>query len=156
MGDSLVFDASASTDDSAVTGYSWSTGGTAKTETALLDTVGTKTVSVTVTDAQGLTSTATATVTVTDDEGTYRRHLLHQNFRVVRRTAGQHGDVDTGGILNTWEATVTFDGQTNQRFKLDVAGNQTTNFGDTNADGTLTRVVSISPDLDRQPLQGAV
>ena len=57
VGDSIVFDASGSTDDSAVTGYSWSTGGSAKTETVLFDTVGTQTVSVTVMDAQGLTST---------------------------------------------------------------------------------------------------
>ena len=36
---------------------------------------------------------------------------------------------------NLWEATVTFDGQTNQRFKFDVAGDWVTNFGDTDVNG---------------------
>ena len=35
----------------------------------------------------------------------------------------------------TWEATVTFDGSANQRFKFDVAGDWATNFGDYNGDG---------------------
>jgi alpha-amylase len=37
---------------------------------------------------------------------------------------------------NTWEATVAFSGASTDRFKLDVYGNWTTNFGDNNADGT--------------------
>ena len=137
LGDSIVFDASASTDDKAVTGYSWSTGGSAKTETVLFDSVGTKTVTVTVTDAEGLTSTATATVTVTDDNGTFNSTYTTMNFR---GTPNSWGSMAMALVAdNTWEATVTFDGQTNQRFKFDVAGNWTTNFGDTNADGTANQ-----------------
>jgi pullulanase len=40
---------------------------------------------------------------------------------------------------NTWEATVTFDGRDGQRFKVDVAGDWSHNYGDTNGDGTLDR-----------------
>ncbi|EPU2042025.1 hypothetical protein ACVVI8_004890, partial [Escherichia coli] len=36
---------------------------------------------------------------------------------------------------NQWEALVTFDGQTNQRFKFDVKGDWTQNYGDSNKDG---------------------
>lgn len=36
---------------------------------------------------------------------------------------------------NQWEARVTFDGQTNQRFKFDVKGDWSQNYGDTNKDG---------------------
>ncbi|GAA5218288.1 hypothetical protein GCM10025776_27050 [Corallincola platygyrae] len=37
----------------------------------------------------------------------------------------------------TWQLDVTFDGQTNQRFKFDVYGDWSYNFGDNNADGVL-------------------
>ncbi|ACE85259.1 alpha-amylase family glycosyl hydrolase [Cellvibrio japonicus] len=38
---------------------------------------------------------------------------------------------------NTWELTVNFDGQANQRFKFDVSGNWATNYGDNNSDNIL-------------------
>lgn len=38
---------------------------------------------------------------------------------------------------NTWEATIQFDGQTNQRFKFDVFGDWSLNFGDNNNDSIL-------------------
>lgn len=38
---------------------------------------------------------------------------------------------------NTWQADVEFDGAVNQRFKFDVLGDWSQNWGDTNADGTL-------------------
>ena len=137
VGDSIVFDASGSTDDNGVTGYSWSTGGSAKTETVLFDTVGTKTISVTVTDAQGLTSTASATVTVTDNNGAFNSAYTTMNFRGTPNSWASMAMTLVAD--NTWEATVNFDGQANQRFKFDVAGNWTTNFGDTNADGTANQ-----------------
>ncbi|XOV81131.1 MAG: alpha-amylase family glycosyl hydrolase [Aestuariibacter sp.] len=37
----------------------------------------------------------------------------------------------------TWQTTINFDGQSNQRFKLDVSGDWSQNYGDNNADGTL-------------------
>ena len=36
-----------------------------------------------------------------------------------------------------WSTTVNFDGQTNQRFKFDIAGDWATNYGDSNSDGVL-------------------
>lgn len=38
---------------------------------------------------------------------------------------------------NTWQLTVSLDGQTNQRFKFDVYGNWAQNYGDTNSDKIL-------------------
>lgn len=38
---------------------------------------------------------------------------------------------------NVWETVVTFDGQANQRFKFDVHGDWSQNYGDNNADGVL-------------------
>lgn len=40
---------------------------------------------------------------------------------------------------HTWEAQVTFDGQSGQRFKVDVAGDWSNNYGDNNTDGILDR-----------------
>ncbi|MFQ2461271.1 alpha amylase C-terminal domain-containing protein [Aeromonas caviae] len=132
-GESVVFDASASSDDGGVVSYSWSSGGTAATETVRFDTPGTHTVTVTVTDAEGLTASASATVTVTDDNGTYASVLPTLNFR---GTPNAWGSLAMTLIAdNQWEALVTFDGQTNQRFKFDVKGDWTQNYGDTNKDG---------------------
>ncbi len=38
---------------------------------------------------------------------------------------------------NTWQVTINFDGQANQRFKFDVSANWSENFGDNNNDGVL-------------------
>jgi glycosidase len=38
---------------------------------------------------------------------------------------------------NTWQTDIILDGQNNQRFKLDVQGDWSQNFGDDNADGSL-------------------
>lgn len=38
---------------------------------------------------------------------------------------------------HTWQTDITFDGQTNQRFKIDINGDWTENFGDNNGDGIL-------------------
>ena len=38
---------------------------------------------------------------------------------------------------NTWQVTVNFDGQAQQRFKFDVNGDWSNNYGDNNADGAL-------------------
>ena len=137
LGDSVVFDASGSTDDAGVTGYSWSTGGSAKTETLLFDTLGTKSITVTVTDADGLTSTASATVTVTDGSVAYNSTLASLN---VRGTPNSWGNTAMTLVAdNTWEATVNFDGQANQRFKFDVKGDWSQNYGDSNKDGVAER-----------------
>lgn len=38
---------------------------------------------------------------------------------------------------NTWQAEINFDGQSDQRFKFDVEGDWSHNYGDNGADGTL-------------------
>lgn len=38
---------------------------------------------------------------------------------------------------NTWQSTVNFDGQVNQRYKFDVNGDWSQNYGDNNTDGVL-------------------
>ncbi|WP_346837684.1 type I pullulanase [Microbulbifer sp. SAOS-129_SWC] len=38
---------------------------------------------------------------------------------------------------HTWQLTVSFDGQTDQRFKFDVSGDWSQNYGDDNSDGVL-------------------
>ncbi|MGE6161402.1 alpha amylase C-terminal domain-containing protein [Aeromonas salmonicida] len=133
LGESLVFDASGSADDAGVASYSWSTGGSGKTETVQFDTLGSRTVTVTVTDTEGLTASASATVNVTDGSDAYTSELPTLHFR---------GTPNGWGVLamtlvadNQWEARVTFDGQTNQRFKFDVKGDWSQNYGDTNKDG---------------------
>ncbi|WP_196139552.1 alpha amylase C-terminal domain-containing protein [Aliikangiella sp. G2MR2-5] len=41
---------------------------------------------------------------------------------------------------NTWEVVVNFDGQSNQRYKVDVYGDWSYNFGDNNSDGILEQI----------------
>ena len=89
LGDSLVLDASASTDDNGIASYSWSTGGTASKETVLFDTLGTKAVTVTVTDADGLTSKATANITVVDGSVSYVSSWPTMYFRGTPNSWGK-------------------------------------------------------------------
>lgn len=137
LGDSLVLDASASADDNGIATYSWSTGGTASKETVLFDTLGTKAVTVTVTDADGLTSKATANITVVDGSVSYVSSWPTMYFRGTPNSWGKTAMTLVSD--NTWEATVTFTGAADstgaQRYKFDVKGDWTTNFGDTNKDG---------------------
>ncbi|MFM4704506.1 alpha amylase C-terminal domain-containing protein [Aeromonas bivalvium] len=132
-GESVVFDASASRDDGGVVSYSWSSGGTGASETVQFDTPGTHTVTVMVTDAEGLTASASATVTVADDNGSYASALQSLHFR---GTANGWGSLAMTMVAdNQWQAQVTFDGQTNQRFKFDVKGDWSQNYGDNHQDG---------------------
>ncbi|WP_409421591.1 alpha amylase C-terminal domain-containing protein [Pseudaeromonas sp. ZJS20] len=140
QGDPVVFDASGSTDDGQIVSYSWSTGGTAATETVTFDTLGTFEVTVTVTDDDGMTDTATATVTVTDGSVVYDSNYDTMYFRGTPNSWGTQAMSLVAD--NLWEATVTFDGQTNQRFKFDVAGDWVTNFGDTDANGVAEQTGS--------------
>ncbi|MDO2949431.1 alpha amylase C-terminal domain-containing protein [Aeromonas simiae] len=133
VGESVVFDASASSDDSGIESYSWSTGGSGKTETVQFDSIGTVTVTVTVADAEGLTDKASATVTVTDDNGEYSSVFQTMNFRGTPNSWGNQAMTLVGD--NLWEAVVTFNGQANQRFKFDVKGDWSHNYGDNDKDG---------------------
>jgi hypothetical protein len=43
---------------------------------------------------------------------------------------------------NTWQASISFDGQQDQRFKFDVNGDWSYNFGDNNSDGVVEQTGS--------------
>ena len=113
-----MFDASGSTDDTEVTGYSWSTGGNGKTETVTFDQVGTHYVELTVTDGEGLTASATATVNVEkkpipDD--------YISNFKQLSYRGTSNGWAAQAMELvadHTWQTTITLTGAWRERFKL--------------------------------------
>lgn len=135
VGDSVTFSAAGSSDsDGTIVNYDWSTGGTSTSETIEFYDVGTQTVTVTVTDDDGATATATATVVVQDGSGSYDSNFASLYFRGTANSWGTTAMTLVGD--NTWQTLVTFDGQTNQRFKFDVTGNWSQNYGDTNGDGT--------------------
>lgn len=47
-----------------------------------------------------------------------------------------------------WRVSVNFDGQSNQRFKFDVLGDWTQNYGDNDNDGVWTsQVMTLLPAL---------
>ncbi|AMX03479.1 alpha amylase C-terminal domain-containing protein [Microbulbifer thermotolerans] len=70
------------------------------------------------------------------------RECAAQNFPQLyfRGTANGWG-VDTMALVadHTWQISVSFDGQADQRFKFDVYGDWRQNYGDSGADGTLDR-----------------
>ncbi|RCU50940.1 alpha-amlyase [Corallincola holothuriorum] len=134
VGTSVLLDASSSTDaDGYVVGYQWSTGETTAAITKVLDTEGLQTFSVTVEDNDGLFGTAEVNIQVGDAPAECRFGSLH-----FRGTANGWAATEMTCVEeNVWEAEVTFDGQADQRFKLDVNGDWSENYGDTGADGTL-------------------
>jgi len=63
-----------------------------------------------------------------------------QNFAQLNFRGTANGWSNTAMELvadHTWQTTISFDGQANQRFKFDVSGNWATNYGDNNSDGIL-------------------
>lgn len=138
VGDSVTFSASGSKDtDGSIVAYDWSTGGTEVSETIEFFDVGTQTVTVTVTDDDGATAQASATVVVEDGNSTYTSNFASLNFRGTANSWGTQKMVLVAN--NTWQTRVSFDGQSNQRFKFDVTGNWSHNYGDSNADGIAER-----------------
>lgn len=65
----------------------------------------------------------------------YAQTFASLNFRGTPNSWGSTAMSLVGNHL--WSTTINFDGQTNQRFKFDIAGDWTTNYGDTNSDGVL-------------------
>lgn len=69
------------------------------------------------------------------DPTTFAHNFSSLNFRGTA-----NGWATTAMTLvadNRWEVTVTFDGQSQQRFKLDLLGDWKKNYGDTGGDGSL-------------------
>ncbi len=127
-GTEVTFSGADSSDaDGVIAEYLWSTGETSDVISVTFDTVGTQTVSLTVTDDDGAKATATVTVEVQAENGWFFRGTPNSWGTTALQPLGDH----------IWQASISFDGQTNQRFKFDRFGDWSENYGDTNADGLL-------------------
>jgi pullulanase len=135
VGASVTLDAGASTDDGTIVGYAWSSGEDTASITRTLNTAGRHSFSVTVTDDQGATDTAS--VTIVAGEPPPASNFASLFFRGTANSWGTHQMELVAD--HTWSASVHFDGQPQQRFKFDVAGDWTHNYGDNGNDGTLDR-----------------
>jgi pullulanase len=137
QGGSLTFDASGFSDvDGDIVAYRWSDGGTGSTATISFPQAGDQTVTVTVTDDRGKTAQATADVTVLPKStGDFDKVFKSLNFR---GTPNAWGNSPMRLVTDhAWQVQVDFDGQSRQRFKFDVAGDWTDNYGDNEGDGRL-------------------
>jgi len=144
VGDKLVLDASGSTDDQGITEYSWSTGGSGKTETVSFEQEGTEKVSVTVRDADGLESTATATVKVEPIVIPDPQHNLAKLY--YRGTSNSWAPQEMELVDDyTWQTTVTLTGAKGERFKLDASDDMSNTYGDKDDDGALDQRTVVYP-----------
>jgi pullulanase len=135
LGTTVTLDAGASTDDGTIVRYAWSTGEDTSSITRTLNTEGLHTFTVTVTDDQGASDSTSLTLRVGDEP-------LARNFQTLffRGTPNSWGTLEMQLVADhTWMASVHFDGQPQQRFKFDVDGDWSRNYGDDGADGTLDR-----------------
>ncbi len=139
VNESLMLDASGSTDsDGVITSYAWSNGDSGSSIHVSYPSAGTYTETVTVTDDDGETNSATATITVEDNSGSFTSNFSQLNFRGTPNSWGT--TAMTLVADNVWEVTITFNGQSQQRYKVDVHGDWSQNYGDNNADGFLDLV----------------
>jgi hypothetical protein len=125
----VTLSAANSTDsDGTIAGYLWSTGETTATIDVTVDV--TKTISVVVTDDEGATGSSSVTLTLDDN---FQQTFASLHFR---GTANNWSNTAMTLVADhVWKTTQEFDGQNNQRFKFDVAGDWSQNYGDNNNDG---------------------
>lgn len=133
-GTTVTLDATGSSDsDGSIVAYLWSTGATDSHIDVTPQSAGSVSYSVTVTDNQGASDTASIEITATDSGAASVFESLY-----FRGTANGWGTTAMSLVSDyTWQTDVYLDGQANQRFKLDVYGDWSYNFGDNNADGVL-------------------
>ncbi len=138
INENVTLDASASSDsDGVIVSYEWSNGESDTSATFNYSTAGTYTETVTVIDDDGAEDSASATVIVEDDIGGFLSNFDHLYFRGTPNGWGTTEMTLVGDFV--WEITVDFNGQSQQRFKLDVNGDWSHNYGDNGSDGTLDR-----------------
>ncbi|MDO6748561.1 alpha amylase C-terminal domain-containing protein [Gilvimarinus sp. 1_MG-2023] len=135
IGQSFTLSGSASLDpDGSIVNYQWSNGATTPEASFTLNSAGQHTLQLTVTDNQGAQHSASVSVEAQSASG-YTANFTSLYLR------GTHNQWQTSAMAlvadHTWQVDVLFDGQSNQRFKLDVYGDWSQNYGDNNADGTL-------------------
>lgn len=129
-GTAVELSGASSTDDKGIASYLWSTGATSQNTTVVVEH--TQSVSLTVTDEEGLSHTSNVTLTVGS------QFTSEFNTLYFRGTPNAWGLTEMQLVAdNSWKVTVIFDGQAQQRYKFDVNGDWTINYGDDNADGSL-------------------
>lgn len=80
-------------------------------------------------------SITTAVVSNCGGQSVYSKNFAQLSFR---GTPNGWGTTAMDLVANnTWQTTVNFDGQVNQRYKFDVNGDWSLNYGDTNSNGVL-------------------
>lgn len=137
LGDSVLFDGSDSIDaDGSIVSYAWNMEGvvlgTTPTLSVDFDEVGVFYLELVVTDDRGATDAVDVEVTV-EDPNAFVSVYGHVYFR---GTPNNFGTTAMALIAdNTWQVEVTFSGASTDRFKFDINGDWTLNFGDTNKDG---------------------
>lgn len=83
-------------------------------------------------------SKAIAVQAVTSCDSTeFSKNFAALNFRGTANSWATSAMTLVGN--NLWSVQVVFDGQTNQRFKFDIANNWAVNYGDSNSDGILNQ-----------------
>ncbi|WP_035477345.1 PKD domain-containing protein [Aliagarivorans taiwanensis] len=136
VGSVVSFNAASSSDaEGDIVAYQWSTGASSVLLDLTFDQVGLFDISLTVTDEAGQTDTATVSIEVFDPNAN-----LQSNFEQLYFRGTPNGWASSAMNLvgdNTWQLVVSFDGSIEQRFKFDVHGDWSYNFGDNNSDGVL-------------------
>ncbi len=132
VGDTIQFDGSGSFDpDGELVAFSWSNGMTGIMPTAVINDVGTFVVTLTVTDNEGATDSDEVVVNVVDTPE-YESNFDSLNLR------GTFNSWQTTPMVlvadYTWQVDVVFEGAIADRFKFDVFGDWSQNYGDNNGD----------------------
>ena len=137
VGSQITLDGTNSYDtDGSIVSYLWSTGATSSNITPTLSNAGTAVFSLTVTDDDGASDTREVSIEVGNDG-------LVSDFNTLYFRGTPNGWATSPMNLvddNLWQLDVQFDGQANQRFKFDVTGDWSQNYGDNNADQQLDSV----------------
>ncbi|TAA47975.1 PKD domain-containing protein [Corallincola spongiicola] len=132
VGDTAFFNAGSSYDsDGQIVSYTWSNGLSGVAPSLTYEQAGLYTVVLTVTDNDGASATDSVLINVTAADAEH-------NFEALS-LRGTHNDWSTTAMVavanHSWEATVTFSGDADDRFKFDRFGDWSENYGDSNADG---------------------
>ncbi|WP_427976566.1 PKD domain-containing protein [Agarivorans sp.] len=141
IGQSITYSAAGSSDsDGVIAAYLWGNGATTETTTVTYDTAGSYGMALTVTDDGGKTAQASVVVDVIDPNANYTGNFEQLYFRGTAN--GWQTTAMSLVANNTWQVSVSFDGQQDQRFKFDVNGDWSYNFGDNNSDGVVEQTGS--------------
>ena len=144
VGQSAQFDGSGSSDaDGSITSYAWNVEHrdyTGVNPTHVFSRPGQYTATLTVTDNDGAIASDTVVVTVVEPEvftGNYAQVYLRGTHNAWAN------DVQMTLVANnTWQAEVSFGSTSSERFKFDINGDWTLNFGDNNNDGVVDQTGS--------------